>query len=29
VWAFKQNPTGAFADMNPDVSCDAAPMPGK
>ena len=29
VWAFRQNPTGAFADMNPDVSCDAAPMPGK
>ena len=28
VWAWKQNPTGAFADMNPDVSCDAAPMPG-
>lgn len=28
VWAWRQNPTGAFADMNPDVSCDAAPMPG-
>lgn len=27
VWAWKANPTGAFADMNPDVSCDAAPMP--
>jgi hypothetical protein len=27
VWAWRQNPTGAFADMNPDVSCDAAPMP--
>jgi hypothetical protein len=24
VWAWKTNPTGAFADMNPDVSCDAA-----
>jgi hypothetical protein len=24
VWAWKANPTGAFADMNPDVSCDAA-----
>jgi hypothetical protein len=23
VWAWKPNPTGAFADMNPDVSCDA------
>ena len=23
VWAWKQNPTGAFADMNPDVSCNA------
>ncbi|TGQ09652.1 hypothetical protein EN809_028530 [Mesorhizobium sp. M2E.F.Ca.ET.166.01.1.1] len=23
VWAWKQNPTGAFADMNPNVSCDA------
>ena len=21
VWAWKQNPTGAFADMNPDVTC--------
>ena len=27
VWAWRANPTGAFADMNPDVSCDAAPMP--
>jgi hypothetical protein len=25
VWAWKANPTGAFADMNPDVSCDAMP----
>jgi hypothetical protein len=24
VWAWKTNPTGAFADMNPEVSCDAA-----
>ena len=24
VWAWKANPKGAFADMNPDVSCDAA-----
>ncbi len=24
VWAWKPNPKGAFADMNPDVSCDAA-----
>ncbi|MBA1145036.1 hypothetical protein [Mesorhizobium neociceri] len=23
VWAWKQNSTGAFADMNPNVSCDA------
>jgi len=22
VWAWKVNPTGTFADMNPDVSCD-------
>jgi hypothetical protein len=29
VWAWRQNPTGAFADMNPNVSCDAAPMPTK
>jgi hypothetical protein len=27
VWAWRQNPTGAFADMNPDVTCDAAPLP--
>jgi hypothetical protein len=27
VWAWRQNPTGAFADMNPNVSCDAAPLP--
>ena len=24
VWAWKANPTGAFADNNPTVSCDAA-----
>jgi hypothetical protein len=24
VWAWKPNPDGTFADMNPDVSCDAA-----
>ena len=24
VWAWKPNPTGTFADNNPDVSCDAA-----
>lgn len=24
VWAWKKNKTGAFADMNPNVSCDAA-----
>jgi hypothetical protein len=24
VWAWKQNPAGTFADMNMDVSCDAA-----
>jgi hypothetical protein len=24
VWAWKPNPTGAFADMNPDVSCASA-----
>lgn len=26
VWAWKQNPTGTFADMNPNVSCDAMKM---
>lgn len=29
VWAWKKNRTGAFADMNPDVSCDAVPTPAK
>ncbi|WP_291390675.1 hypothetical protein [Devosia sp.] len=24
VWAWRANPTGTFADMNPTVSCDAA-----
>src|SRR5688572_30476791 len=24
VWAWRENPTGTFADMNPKVSCDAA-----
>jgi hypothetical protein len=28
VWAWKNNPTGTFADMNPDVSCDAATASG-
>ena len=27
VWAWRANATGTFADMNPAVSCDAAPMP--
>jgi hypothetical protein len=27
VWAWRDNPTGAFADMNPNVSCDAAVAP--
>jgi hypothetical protein len=29
VWAWKANPNGAFADMNPDVSCDAAMTMGQ
>lgn len=29
VWAWRDNPTGTFADMNPDVSCDAATAPGQ
>ena len=29
VWAWKNNPKGAFADNNPDVSCDAAMPAGK
>ncbi len=28
VWAWRHNPTGAFTDMNPDVSCDAVPAKG-
>jgi len=27
VWAWRDNPTGTFADMNPKVSCDAAVNP--
>jgi hypothetical protein len=29
VWAWKPNPHGAFADMNPKVSCDHASAHGK
>jgi hypothetical protein len=29
VWGWRDNPTGAFADMNPNVSCDAAPLTTK
>ena len=29
VWAWKTNPRGTFADDNPDVSCDAMPLPAK
>ena len=29
VWAWRANPTGTFADMNPDVSCEAAPLASK
>jgi hypothetical protein len=28
VWAWRPNPKGTFADMNPDVSCDAAHAAG-
>jgi hypothetical protein len=28
VWAWRANPTGTFADMNPNVSCEAAPVAG-
>jgi hypothetical protein len=24
IWAWKQNPRGAFADMNPNVTCEHA-----
>ena len=27
VWAWRENPSGTFADMNPKVSCDAAMSP--
>ncbi len=27
VWAWMENPKGAFADMNPNVSCDGVPSP--
>ncbi|HWA19650.1 MAG TPA: hypothetical protein VG757_11715 [Devosia sp.] len=29
VWAWRSNPTGTFADMNPDVTCDFAVPPAK
>ena len=29
VWAWKANPRGAFADMNPQVSCEHAGVHGK
>jgi hypothetical protein len=29
VWAWRDNPTGTFSDMNPKVSCAAAEGPGK
>ena len=29
VWAWKANPMGTFVDDNPDVSCDALPLPAK
>jgi hypothetical protein len=29
VWAWKNNPTGTYADMNPDVTCDHAMAMGK
>ena len=29
VWAWKANPRGAFADMNPDVTCAHAGAHGK
>ena len=28
VWAWRANPTGTFADMNPDVSCEASATAG-
>lgn len=29
VWAWRANRTGTFSDMNPDVSCEAAPLASK
>jgi hypothetical protein len=29
VWAWRPNRTGTFSDMNPDVSCEAAPLASK
>ncbi len=29
VWAWRENPAGAFADMNPKVSCEAAAAASK
>lgn len=29
VWAWKSNPTGTFADMNPKVSCEHAIAPSQ
>lgn len=29
VWAWRDNPRGTFAEMNPNVSCDAMPLTGK
>ncbi|TIO10603.1 MAG: hypothetical protein E5X89_09450 [Mesorhizobium sp.] len=29
VWAWKGNPTGTFADMNPNVSCDPTAAPSQ
>ena len=26
VWAWRDNPTGTFSEMNPNVSCDAMPL---
>jgi hypothetical protein len=27
VWAWRENPSGTFADFNPRVSCDGQPLP--
>ncbi len=29
VWAWRSNPNGTFADFNPEVTCDYAPLEGK